>query len=185
MKADDMEPSTYANPGAELGELNDSAFDHDYPFAFPAARAAGKRLRGEPAWATGTAQEATSLIGFTLPGTAFSVQMARFYVQSALRYYDLGDYAGDVEMVTSELVSNAIKHAGARAVNLELMRLADSGAVVVVVDDPSPDPPVKRDLADDAESGRGLHVVAALAARWGWTAQAPGKAVFAIFTGEG
>ena len=178
-----MDASRYANLGTELGELDGSAFDNDYPFAFPAARAAGKRLRGEPAADVADTAEATSLIGFTLPGTPFAVPMARFYVQSALRYYGLGGYAGDVETVTSELVSNAIRHAGAPAVNLELMRLTDSGAVVVVVDDPSPDPPVLRDLADDAENGRGLHVVEALSARWGWTAQDPGKAVFAIFTG--
>ena len=40
-------------------------------------------------------------------------------------------------------------------------------------------------LAVDAEHGRGLHVVEALSARWGWTPQDPGKAVFAIFTKEG
>jgi anti-sigma regulatory factor (Ser/Thr protein kinase) len=179
-----VETKTHAIAKAELGELHGSGCPNDFPFAFPAARAAGTRVREEPE-VTATAAEATSLIGFTLPGTPFSVQMARFYVQSALRYYDLGAYAGDVEMVTSELVSNAIRHAGARAVNLELMRLSGSGAVVVMVDDPSPDPPVKRDLADDAENGRGLHVVEALSSRWGWTAQDPGKAVFAIFTREG
>ena len=56
---------------------------------------------------------------------------------------------------------------------------------MVVVTDPSPLPPVKLDPADDAEHGRGLHVVEALSARWGWTPQDPGKAVFAIFTREG
>jgi len=54
------------------------------------------------------ATQTTSLIAFTLPGTPYSVQMARFYVRAALGYHDLGHYAGDVETVTSELVSNAI-----------------------------------------------------------------------------
>jgi serine/threonine-protein kinase RsbW len=130
------------------------------------------------------AAEITSLVAFTLPGTPYSVQMARFYVRTALNYHDLGDHAGDVETVTSELVSNAIAHASAAAINLELMRLEDSGAVVVIVTDPSPLPPVKRDPAEDAEHGRGLHVVEALSARWGWTPHDPGKAVFAIFTRE-
>jgi anti-sigma regulatory factor (Ser/Thr protein kinase) len=130
------------------------------------------------------AAQTTSLIAFTLPGTPYSVQMARSYVRAALGYHHLGHYARDVETVTSELVSNAIAHAGAAAVSLELMRLDDSGAVVVVVTDPSPQPPVKRDPPEDAGHGRGLHVVEALSARWGWTPRDPGKAVFAIFTTE-
>ena len=47
---------------------------------------------------------------------------------------------------------------------------------------PLPVPPVKRSPAP--EHGRGLHVVEALSARWGWTPQDPGKAVFAILTRE-
>ena len=131
------------------------------------------------------AAETTSLVAFTLPGTPYSVRMARFYVRAALGYHDLADYAADVETVTSELVSNAIAHASAAAINLELMCLADSRAVVVVVTDPSSDPPVKCDPTDLIEHGRGLHVVEALSARWGWTPQEPGKAVFAIFSKGG
>jgi anti-sigma regulatory factor (Ser/Thr protein kinase) len=132
--------------------------------------------------ALAAAEETTSLVAFTLPGTPYSVRMARFYVRTALTYHGLGDYAEDAEAVASELVTNAIAHADARAINLELMRLDDSGAVVVVVTDPSPFPPVKRDPPAGAEHGRGLHVVEALSARWGWTPQLPGKAVFAVFT---
>jgi anti-sigma regulatory factor (Ser/Thr protein kinase) len=128
------------------------------------------------------AEETTSLVAFTLPGTPYSVRMARFYVRAALTYHGLGVYAEDAESVASELVTNAMSHAGAQAINLELMHLADSGAIVVVVTDPSPLPPVKRDPPAGAEHGRGLHVVEALSARWGWTPQPSGKAVFAIFT---
>ena len=53
------------------------------------------------------------------------------------------------------------------------MRLEGSGAVAVVVTDPCPLPPVKRDPAEDAEHGRGLHIVEALSARWGWTTARP------------
>lgn len=131
------------------------------------------------------AEQSTSLVAFTLPGTPYSVQMARFYVRAALGYHDLDEYAGDVETVTSELASNAITHASAHAFDLELLRMNGSGAVVVVVTDPCPLPPVKRHPAAGAEHGRGLLVVEALSARWGWTPHDPGKAVFAIFTGEG
>jgi anti-sigma regulatory factor (Ser/Thr protein kinase) len=130
------------------------------------------------------AEQSTSLVAFTLPGTPYSVQMARFYVRAALGYHELGEYAGDVETVTSELVSNAVTHAGARAFDLELLLIEGSGAVAVVVTDPCPLPPVKRDPTVGAEHGRGLLVVEALSARWGWTPREPGKAVFAIFTRE-
>ena len=131
-----------------------------------------------------TATETTSLIAFTLPSTPYSVQMARFYIRAALAYHDLGDFTEDAEMVTSELVTNAIKHAGALTFGLEVMCLAGSGAVAVIVSDPSPLPPVRRDPAEDTENGRGLNMVAALSARWGWRQEAPGKAVYAILTRE-
>jgi len=56
---------------------------------------------------------------------------------------------------------------------------------VVVVTDPCPLPPAKRAVAAGAEHGRGLLVVEALSARWGWTPHDPSKAVFAIFTRDG
>jgi anti-sigma regulatory factor (Ser/Thr protein kinase) len=133
-----------------------------------------------------TATKTTPLISFTLPGTPYSVQMARFYVRTALNYHDLGDYTEDIEAVISELVSNAVMHAGARTFGLELLRLTgDPGAVAVAVTDPSPLPPVKRAPATDAEHGRGLLVVDALSARWGWRPKDPGKTVFAILAREG
>lgn len=128
--------------------------------------------------------EATSLVAFTLPGTPYSVQMARFYVRSALSYHNLSGYAEDAETVTSELITNAIAHAGARTVGLELTCLAGGGTLAIVVTDACPDPPVRRDLTEGTEHGRGLNIVEALATRWGWRRQDPGKAVYAILTRE-
>jgi anti-sigma regulatory factor (Ser/Thr protein kinase) len=132
-----------------------------------------------------TATDTTSLIAFTLPSTPYSVQMARFYVRAALSHHGLGDYAEDAELVTSEIVTNAIRHADAQKIGLELTALYESEAVAIVVTDTSPIPPVKRDLSVDSECGRGLDIVAALSARWGWRPQGGGKAVFAILTREG
>ena len=130
------------------------------------------------------ATETTSLVAFTLPSTPYSVQMARFYIRAALSYHDLGQYAEDAETVTSEIMANAVEHAGAQTIGLELTALDGTRAVAIVVTDPSPLPPVKRDPADDTERGRGLHIVAALSSRWGWRPQGAGKAVFAILTKE-
>jgi len=131
---------------------------------------------------TATATETTSLIAFILPGAPCSARMARFYVRAALSYHDLGDFSGDAEAISSELVANAVTHAGASRIGLELMRMERSGvlAVCVVVTDSSPHPPVLRDARDDDEHGRGLHVVAGLAADWSWAPYEAGKAVYAI-----
>lgn len=126
------------------------------------------------------ATETTSLIAFTLPSIPYSVQIARSYIRAALSDHDLCDYADDVEAVTSELVTNAIKHTGVPQFSLEVIYLVGSGAVAVIVTDASPDPPVKHDPAEDAEHGRGLNLVEALAASWGWLPEDLGKAVYAI-----
>jgi anti-sigma regulatory factor (Ser/Thr protein kinase) len=131
---------------------------------------------------TATATQTTSLIAFTLPGTPCSVRMARFYVQAALRYHDLTYFGEDCETVASELVTNAITHADAPSIGVEVVRMYGSGrlAVGVAVTDPSPLPPVLREVRDDAEHGRGLHLVAALSAGWSWYPHGTGKAVYAI-----
>ncbi len=133
---------------------------------------------------TTASTETTSLISFTLPSIPYSVQMARFYLRATLTYHDLVGFTEDAEAVTSELVTNAIKHAGASKFGLEVIRLADAEGVAVIVTDPSPNPPVKREPAEDAEHGRGLNIVDALSTRWGWRPQDPGKAVYAILARE-
>jgi anti-sigma regulatory factor (Ser/Thr protein kinase) len=131
-----------------------------------------------------TATETKSLIAFTLPSTRYSAWMARYYVRATLKYHDLDGYAADAATVTSELVTNAIIHTDAVAIGLELAHLRDPGALAIVVTDPSPSPPVKRDVDSTAERGRGLRIVEALSARWGWRPQGPGKAVYAILARE-
>jgi hypothetical protein len=53
--------------------------------------------------------------------------------------------------------------------------------------DQSDDAPTPRSVvSDDAESGRGLHLVAALAASWGWEPRADGgKVVYAVIEDKG
>lgn len=133
-----------------------------------------------------TATKTTPLISFTLPGTPYSVQMARFYIRAALNYHDLGDYVEDAEAVASELVSNAVEHAGARTFGLELLRVTDDPeAMAVAVTDPSPLPPIRCIPAAGDEHGRGLLVVEALSACWGWRPEDSGKTVFAILARVG
>jgi anti-sigma regulatory factor (Ser/Thr protein kinase) len=131
-----------------------------------------------------TATESASLIALTLPSTPYFVQMARFYIRAALAHNELADYAEDAATVTSELVTNAIKHAGSSNFGLEVMHLVGSGSVAVIVTDPSPNPPVKRVPSEDTEHGRGLNIVEALSASWGWRPEGAGKSVYAILARE-
>jgi anti-sigma regulatory factor (Ser/Thr protein kinase) len=67
--------------------------------------------------------------------------------------------------VTSELVTNAVRAAGA----VIYVRLLLFGASVVIeVWDGDPAPPLPQQAAGADEGGRGLSIVAALAANWNW-----------------
>ncbi len=129
-----------------------------------------------------TTTETTALAAFALPGGPHSARIARFYVRAALAYHSLSSYADDAETVASELIANAVTHAPAPVVTLALTWLQGSKALGIVVTDPSPLPPIMRDPAKDTEHGRGLHIVEALSARWGWQSRDSGKAVYAILT---
>ena len=56
--------------------------------------------------------------------------------------------------------------------------------MTVVVSDSSPQGPIRRDTSADSEQGRGLQIVEALSAHWGWRQEDGGKAVFAVLARE-
>jgi anti-sigma regulatory factor (Ser/Thr protein kinase) len=51
------------------------------------------------------------LIALALPGIPRSVPAARRHVRTALGWHGLAEYADDAEIITSELVTNAVQHA--------------------------------------------------------------------------
>ena len=115
------------------------------------------------------------------------MRIACCHVRAALDYHGLGHWADDAETITSELVTNALEHAATddtQKIGLALVRTGDSTSVAVVVTDPSPHAPIKRGPPSSAECGRGVQIVEALSARWGWHPEEHGKAVFAILTRE-
>src|SRR6266700_2661552 len=102
------------------------------------------------------------LIAFALPSIPESVPIARFHIRAALGFHGLGEYAVDAEIITSELITNAIQHAcgdGTETVGLILVRMRNPEVVTIVVTDPSPEAPVKREPSDHSDRGRGLLVV--------------------------
>jgi anti-sigma regulatory factor (Ser/Thr protein kinase) len=127
------------------------------------------------------------LIASVLPGIPQSVPVARRQIRAALGSRGLGEYADDAELITSELVTNAVQHAcanGTQTIGVTLTHAGSPAAVTVTVSDSSPHGPIRRDTPPGSEQGRGLHIVEALSAHWGWRQQDGGKAVFAVLARE-
>jgi anti-sigma regulatory factor (Ser/Thr protein kinase) len=86
----------------------------------------------------------------------------------------------ELRLVVSELVTNAVRHAG-EPTRLRLLHRASH--VVCAVFDPEEQPPVVTDADYFAESGRGLRLVESLSCSWGWRLiEGHGKLVWAAFT---
>ncbi|WP_432055099.1 ATP-binding protein [Streptomyces sp. bgisy022] len=122
-----------------------------------------------------------------LPRDPRAVRVARVTVRAALDGHGMQDAADVVELLTSELVTNAYRHTDGPA-SLRLSGLGDGRLRVGVWDShphvPPPFGPPDRDgvppVAPDAESGRGLGLVREYADSWGgWTTGGggPGRAV--------
>ncbi|WP_432057781.1 SpoIIE family protein phosphatase [Streptomyces sp. bgisy022] len=99
-----------------------------------------------------------------------SVASARAFVRDTLQGWGFGDIVDDAVVLTSELVTNAVVHAGTSA-DLLCLR-GDDGVRIEVADRyPEREVPVQGSLATmgslDREGGRGLQLCAALASRWG------------------
>jgi anti-sigma regulatory factor (Ser/Thr protein kinase) len=103
---------------------------------------------------------------------------ARRFVSSVLarRPYEGRVLTGDARLVVSELATNAVIHAATPF--LVSVRFTGS-AVRVAVRDWSATRPVVRDGGPDSLSGRGLHLVMALAEAWGVEIDADGKTIWA------
>jgi anti-sigma regulatory factor (Ser/Thr protein kinase) len=84
----------------------------------------------------------------------------------------------DVVLVASELVGNAVIHAGA-AGDLDIAWDVEDHAVVVRVNDASAQQPQLRQAGPTDTGGRGLAIVAAIADDWGVRRAEHGKEVWA------
>jgi len=105
-----------------------------------------------------------------------AVPAARRQVQAALRAWAACADPADVALLTSELVTNAVIHAAGLVITLVVSCSRDQ--VRVDVHDTSCVLPEMADVPADAESGRGLHLVASLAHEWGYYRTPAGKAVY-------
>jgi anti-sigma regulatory factor (Ser/Thr protein kinase) len=78
----------------------------------------------------------------------------------------------DVALLTSELVTNAVKHANAQPITIQLDYAGHRVRVSVI--DGSHAHPLLGDLDPEREGGRGLALVAALSVEWGFRYLADG-----------
>ena len=101
---------------------------------------------------------------------------ARSQVRSAISAWDVPADPAIAELLTSELVTNAISHQAGETIMLVLT--CSRGELRVDVHDTSWAMPVLVDAPADAESGRGLMLVANLATDWGYYPTLTGKAVY-------
>lgn len=120
-----------------------------------------------------------------------AVPCARMFSRAALRHWDLADHADEAELITSELVGNAVKatgvteqqakswHVTARHVIGVQLRVIDTDLYVEVWDSDTA-APVKRTAPLDAEGGRGLLLVEAMCQNWDvYRPEEGGKVVWA------
>ncbi|MFF8278656.1 SpoIIE family protein phosphatase [Streptomyces lateritius] len=99
---------------------------------------------------------------------------ARRLARRALARWDLEELSDSVELLISEVVTNAVRYAE-RPVTLRLLR---TDVLRCEVGDDSPQLPRQRRARDTDEGGRGLFLVNRLARRWGATRLSGGKVVW-------
>ena len=110
-----------------------------------------------------------------LPCTPMSAAVARKLTTERCLEWGTPSLCGDLALIVTELVANAVRHAGT-AITVRLSRLGDGVRVEVADGSTRPLRPRLASLAD--EGGRGLLLVDALSTRYGVEAERAGKLVW-------
>ncbi|UED88083.1 ATP-binding protein [Streptomyces profundus] len=123
------------------------------------------------------ARAARGEIGFSLPAELRTPRWARHRVRATLAAWGVAAEAAEtVELVISELATNAVRHTATTTLRCRLTDTTDRLLVEVTGDHTGGNDPRPRDAATDEEGGRGLALVAALSVRWGVTTAHGGTA---------
>jgi anti-anti-sigma regulatory factor len=137
----------------------------------PTVEAAAARIGWGPA--------APAIVDDLLP-VAGAARRAREMVTEACARWDLPHLVGPACVVVSELVNNAVEHAGTMITVRITVR---PRALHIAVQDGSPEPPVL-DGPGPREAARGLRLIDAEAFAWGHSATIDGKVVWASLSRE-
>ncbi|MGW1894639.1 SpoIIE family protein phosphatase [Streptomyces sp. NPDC002004] len=137
----------------------------------PGSRRAHEDRRGTPGTDNRTRSSViTARAAATFAPVGRSVATARSFVRDTLQGWGFPDIVDDAVVLTSELVTNAVVHAGTSA---EVLCLRAEDGVRIEVSDryPEREIPLQQSAVNmgspDREGGRGLQLCAALATRWG------------------
>lgn len=117
----------------------------------------------------------THVADWDVPTDMAAVAAVRADVARQLRRWGLDELAFSTELVTSELVTNALRY-GAAPVRLRL--LYDEDHLICEVTDGSSTSPHLRRAATTDEGGRGLFLVAQFTQRWGTRYMPRGKVIW-------
>jgi anti-sigma regulatory factor (Ser/Thr protein kinase) len=116
----------------------------------------------------------------TLEAAPKSASRARAFVSSHLLDHQLPDLVDPVELVASELATNAVVHAQT-AFSVTLTNV--DGIVLLTVRDGSTSLPVRRTGDLMSGGGRGLHIVDIMSLKWGYLPNDAGaKTIWASFS---
>jgi anti-sigma regulatory factor (Ser/Thr protein kinase) len=110
-----------------------------------------------------------------LEGGLETVASARGWVRATLETWQVAPLVELAELLVSELVTNALRHASGP---IELTALLLDDVVTLSVSDADQPLPRLRKAREADEGGRGLQLVATLASRWGARSTAQGKIVW-------
>ncbi|HSA50217.1 MAG TPA: ATP-binding protein [Yinghuangia sp.] len=106
------------------------------------------------------------------PSTA---EIGRNLVRDVLRVWRLDVLADRAELIVTELIANAVRHAPCDEIRLIVGRPSPTRVRIGLVDqEPSRHPVVRRASGDD-ESGRGLLLIDAVSDRWGYDLHGSGR----------
>lgn len=107
---------------------------------------------------------------------------ARSQVRAAIRAWDVPVDVDTAVLLTSELVTNALRHETGGTIMLTITCVC--GQLRVDVHDTSRSVPMPVNTPVDAEAGRGLLLVSRLATDWGFRPTPTGKAVYFTLASE-
>ena len=111
-----------------------------------------------------------------------AVAESRTFVATTLRRWGLDELVMDAELLTSELVTNALIHA---RTEVQIAVAVADGSAEIGITDGAPGVPRQRTASYPSEGGRGLRLVDAVAQDWGVANVGSGKQVwFRLDVGE-
>lgn len=124
----------------------------------------------------------SSVATLALEADASAASRGRRWVVLRVRELGLVDLEETVALLTSEVITNALLHAGTPS---RVSVRTEGSGVRVEVFDGSTTPPLRRlGYSRTATTGRGLQLLDRLAARWGWSPLADGKVTWFVVEPE-